>query len=163
MTCEDCVHISFSLQPPRRSKSSQSRQNYPKILETSDGGVRLSEGRQLPPSEAAAAVFQTLVAARNHKVTKTTFSDFNKTFGNRGNDGISDKSAAQSKVLGGGGGGDGSKPVIDRESLAAECVRSSRDETFQKAKLGPHRPAADGTSLWRGEHSRVDQKTCIQV
>ena len=163
VTCEDCVHISFSFQPTTCSKSSQSRQNFPKILETSDGGVRLSEGRQLPPSEAAAAVFQTLVAARNHKVTKTTFSDFNKTFGNRGNDGISDKSAAQSKVLGGGGGDNGSKPVIDRELLIAECVRSSRDETFQKTKLGPHRPAADGTSLWRGEHSRVDQKTSIQV
>ena len=124
--------------------------------------MRLSEGRQLPPSEAAAAVFQTLVAARNHKVTKTTFSDFNKTFGNRGNDGISDKSAAQSKVLGGGGGDNGSKPVIDRELLTAECVRSSRDETFQKAKLGPHRPAADGTSLWRGEQNIVDQKTCCK-
>ena len=54
-------------------------------------------------------------------MTKTTFSDFNKTFGNRGNDGISDKSATQSKVIGGGGGDDGSKPVIDRELLAAEC------------------------------------------
>ena len=163
MTCEDCVHISFAFQPPTCSKSSQNRQNYPKILETSDGGVRLSEGRQLPPSEAAAAVFQTLVAARNHKVTKTTFSDFNETFGNRGNDGTSDKSAAQSKVIGGGGGDNGSKPVIDRESLAADCARSSRDETFQKKKLGPHRPAADGTSLWRGEHRRVDQKTSIKV
>ena len=163
MTCEDCVHICFSFQPPRCSKSSQNRQNYPKILETSDGGVRLSEGRQLPPSEAAAAVFQTLAAARNHKVTKTTFSDFNETFGNRGNDGTSDKSAAQSKVIGGGGGDNGSKPVIDRESLAADCARSSRDETFQKKKLGPHRPAADGTSLWRGEHRRVDQKTSIKV
>ena len=119
------------------------------------------EGRQLPPSEAAAAVFQTLVAARNHKVTKTTFSDFNKTFGDRGNDGISDKSAAQSKVI--GGGDDGSKPVINRELLTAGCARLSRDETFQKAKLGPHRPAADGTSLWRGEHNRVDQNTCIEV
>ena len=161
VTCEDCVQNSLSFQPPRCSKSSPNRKNYPKILETSDGGVRLSEGRQLPPSEAAAAVFQTLAAARNHRVTKTTFSDFNETFGNRGNDGTSDKSAAQSKVI--GGGDNGSKPVIDRESLAADCARSSRDETFQKAKLGPHRPAADGTSLWRGEHSRVDQKTSIKV
>ena len=161
MTCEDYVHISFAFRPPRCSKSSQNRQNYPKILETSDGGVRLSEGRQLPPSEAAAAVFQTLAAARNHRVTKTTFSDFNETFGNRGNDGTSDKNAAQSKVI--GGGDNGSKPVIDRESLAADCARSSRDETFQKKKLGPHRPAADGTSLWRGEHRRVDQKTSIKV
>ena len=131
-------------------------------METSDGGVRLSEGRQLPPSEAAAAVFQTLAAARNHRVTKTTFSDFNETFGNRGDDGTSDKSAAQSRVIG-GGGDNGSKLVIDRESLAADCARSSRDETFQKKKLGSHRPAADGTSLWRGEQSRVDQKTSIKV
>ena len=162
MTCEDCVQNSLSFQPPRCSKSSQNLKNYPKILETSDGGVRLSERRQLPPSEAAAAVFQTLAAARNHKVTKTTFSDFNETFGNRGNDGTSDKSAAQSRVIG-GGGDNGSKLVIDRESLAADCARSSRDETFQKKKLGPHRPAADGTSLWRGEHRRVDQKTSIKV
>ena len=63
------IHFFVSSDPTKYSKKLQNVKRCPKIWKTSDGGVRF-EGRQLPPSEAAAV--QTVVDEKP-QVTKTIF------------------------------------------------------------------------------------------